>query len=1092
MSKKISYIKKLPFIFVLTFIMSLTSFCFIANARVKADDGSVSTSVILSQTENLSPGIAQSSGDYKGIKLSGSGDWSAEINAVFKDDASITFALAGRKEKASHGISVKNAKGEVVATLANYYVNVWQGQARAFLYNALENKYYKPTATGYEEITALETDVYTGMQVAPTVDQKLNMSTSQHTIRGGKHDATTMLGTWSFEYDKDAKTLTAKVTTVQFSSKTDNDPEVVTVGVINNVDLSDGYTLTMHNQKTFNGEEKFSETNEVLITAINGVDMSKETLEVSNGDVTDLIYEEEKVVAGKNVITIAQGSSLNGFAVFANFKIGNITSKTTAEVGRAYYNQDDFATRNPGEYQITVSHLGFEKAYTVIVKSTVGLKSEYIVEDSRNVIVKTSSSAGDYTGLMISRANDGNLDVYAKIEGVFTGNTSLTYLFYGSADNDAHAFSIYNSQGVEVMRFINYYTNAWQLWGGRAVVYDTLNGKYYTAMSSGVQEVTTFDNVKNKGLEVLPTAGSSTTTGHTDWGVKYDIKTALATTYFEYDEVNKVLTAKTTTPQRTALSDGADGTVKPNAPEIVTVGSINVDLTGGYTIAVNSQGNMLDNAKQFTDFKPLLIQKIDGVVIAGETTQMLVGEVSSLKIGNVTFDLSSDNLNERVVYMPQGGSFTALSATAFNGYSDCWSSYFTVENVNISGEYDLNAVGSYVVTVSGERNGVTYSNEITLTVEPAIKITLDENGGSQLEDIFITENNFSAILPTPIRSGWKFLGWFNESGDKVEELTSDMQSTTLKAEWLDDVNPVISLNGINDYIVIDKLENFNISSSDIIAEDYAWGKITEEDIQIFVKKPNAEDYVEFDNYSHDGTFGEYLIKYKATDGSGNSAELIRTVKFVAERPVLTIDGEVVKTVYTGSQVTLPTATANSGNAQLTVTITVTYGGEQVNVENGKFTADQQGTYFVVYSVTDDNLQTAVESFEIVAQNDVESPVINVEFNVTQINQGQTLELPVATATDNCDGTVQVTVQIKKGEQVVANSSTVLTEEGVYTVIYTATDKAGNVSTETFEVVVATVPTVKGCNSDITTPLITLSAVCLIAVLVLTKRKIKKI
>jgi hypothetical protein len=60
---------------------------------------------------------------------------------------------------------------------------------------------------------------------------------------------------------------------------------------------------------------------------------------------------------------------------------------------------------------------------------------------------------------------------------------------------------------------------------------------------------------------------------------------------------------------------------------------------------------------------------------------------------------------------------------------------------------------------------------------------------------------------------------------------------------------------------------------------------------------------------------------------------------------------------------------------------------------------------------------------------------------------------MATATDDTDENVQITVVIKKDQEVVATQSTVLSEVGIYTVVYTATDLSGKQSSLTFEVFV---------------------------------------
>jgi len=63
-------------------------------------------------------------------------------------------------------------------------------------------------------------------------------------------------------------------------------------------------------------------------------------------------------------------------------------------------------------------------------------------------------------------------------------------------------------------------------------------------------------------------------------------------------------------------------------------------------------------------------------------------------------------------------------------------------------------------------------------------VTFDANGGTVGTDTMDTEEKLSS-LPTPERSGYKFLGWFTEktSGTKVDTSTVFTQDTTVYAQW---------------------------------------------------------------------------------------------------------------------------------------------------------------------------------------------------------------------------------------------------------------------------------------------------------------------
>ena len=96
---------------------------------------------------------------------------------------------------------------------------------------------------------------------------------------------------------------------------------------------------------------------------------------------------------------------------------------------------------------------------------------------------------------------------------------------------------------------------------------------------------------------------------------------------------------------------------------------------------------------------------------------------------------------------------------------------------------------------------------------------------------------------------------------------------------------------------------------------------------------------------------------------------------------------------------------------------------------------------------------AAESFEIVVIKDGEKPVISVDFNISKWHVGTSAVLPAATATDNADGEIAVAVTVTKDGAPVALSglSFAVKEKGIYVIEYAATDAAGNISKEVFEV-----------------------------------------
>jgi len=188
--------------------------------------------------------------------------------------------------------------------------------------------------------------------------------------------------------------------------------------------------------------------------------------------------------------------------------------------------------------------------------------------------------------------------------------------------------------------------------------------------------------------------------------------------------------------------------------------------------------------------------------------------------------------------------------------------------------------------------------------------------------------------------------------------------------------------------------------------------------------------------------GTYVVTYKATDGSGNTATATRTVNVVdTTGPVITLNGSNPMTVQCGTGYSEPGATANdSCDGSLPVTITGTV-------------LSSKGTYTVTYKATDSsgNTTTATRTVNVI---DTTGPVITLNGSSPMtVECGTGYVEPGATANDVCDGVLPVTI-----------TGTVLTSKGTYTVTYKATDSAGNVATKTRTVNV----------TDTTAPVITLN------------------
>jgi surface protein len=171
--------------------------------------------------------------------------------------------------------------------------------------------------------------------------------------------------------------------------------------------------------------------------------------------------------------------------------------------------------------------------------------------------------------------------------------------------------------------------------------------------------------------------------------------------------------------------------------------------------------------------------------------------------------------------------------------------------------------------------------------------------------------------------------------------------------------------------------------------------------------------------------GTYVITYSATDVAGNSSSVTRTVQVLQPdyiAPVITLIG--------GASVQMNVDTPYS---ELGVTVTDNV-DTFVNVSTqNNINVATPGTYLVTYSATDSAGNTATLTRTVIVL-DTTDPVITLNGSASiETIQNRTYIEMGATAQDNVDGTVTVTV-----------SGNVDTDTpDTYTLTYTATDAAGN-------------------------------------------------
>ena len=299
--------------------------------------------------------------------------------------------------------------------------------------------------------------------------------------------------------------------------------------------------------------------------------------------------------------------------------------------------------------------------------------------------------------------------------------------------------------------------------------------------------------------------------------------------------------------------------------------------------------------------------------------------------------------------------------------------------------------------------------------------------------------------------------------------------------------PVVTLN-------VAATENFRMGGpnastltlgvGDVTATDLVDGKegVT---VKIYVKAPSADDSTEVTDGSAFAPTetGEYIVKYVGIDKDGNASNgTTRSIIVIDGKvPVIVVD-EIADSALIKSSITVPTATATDGGDETTpldVTFKVIYKanasdvtGEELSVAQGeKMTFDRAGTYVFVYYSIDADGNEIDKTFAVTVRPDTDRPVLTVEGGTDNVTatKGEEITVRPATAADEVDGTVTVTVKVTFGvtEVTVTDGKFVAENEGVYSVTYTASDEAGNPAEVTYSITVSPVaaPEKKGCGKQ---------------------------
>lgn len=113
-----------------------------------------------------------------------------------------------------------------------------------------------------------------------------------------------------------------------------------------------------------------------------------------------------------------------------------------------------------------------------------------------------------------------------------------------------------------------------------------------------------------------------------------------------------------------------------------------------------------------------------------------------------------------------------------NNYENDYIDYISISNDEETTEEHEETTTTTTTTTTV----VTTTKKVTTTVTKKYTISFNTNGGNLIDDIKVVENNKVNNLPTPIREGYTFVGWYYH-GNVFDTSTNINQNYVLTAKW---------------------------------------------------------------------------------------------------------------------------------------------------------------------------------------------------------------------------------------------------------------------------------------------------------------------
>ncbi len=283
---------------------------------------------------------------------------------------------------------------------------------------------------------------------------------------------------------------------------------------------------------------------------------------------------------------------------------------------------------------------------TVSTAALIGSKTKNVTVTAGGSVSLKGKVVDTLQGLSVA-PNSETEKWSADIDAVFTGNSSISYFLpnqYGDNSNASftgNGFYVKNLKGETVAVFVNMNEHYTSIKKGLAYVYDAIDGTYESVRTlwqandsvniyaAPPQQINPYVRMDNNGYAAWARSWDSFGDDHyispkvgTEFGEGLkDGAFADGTVYFNYDDTKKVLSVQTTTYD--AIDRDQKRTDATGNGQILTLGTVNVDLSDGYTVTIGSAPSVPKIGQQpaydFPYSSSVLITEINGFNTASET-----------------------------------------------------------------------------------------------------------------------------------------------------------------------------------------------------------------------------------------------------------------------------------------------------------------------------------------------------------------------------------------------------------------------------------------------------------------------------------------